>query len=208
MFFCFDLRAYDMGDLDENFWTLRYQKGYTGWDIGSVSRPIYQYLCQIENRNLKILVPGGGNAYEVKAAWELEFRNVYLLDISLFPLQNFSKNNPDFPESQILHQNFFDHQGKYDLILEQTFFCALNPELRSAYAEKMHELLNPKGKVVGVLFNREFENAGPPFGGSAQEYSRIFEPYFEFNSYEDCTNSIAPRAGAEWWINLQKKSAI
>jgi methyl halide transferase len=195
-----------MVDLDDNFWTWRYQNGYTGWDIGSVSRPIYQYLCQIENKNLKMLVPGAGNAYEVKAAWDLGFRNVFLLDISDFPLKVFLENNPDFPKTQVYHQDFFDHQGQYDLILEQTFFCALNPEFRSVYAKKMFDLLRPGGKLVGVLFNREFEKEGPPFGGNALGYKAFFDPYFKFKSYEECKNSIPARAGTEWWINLEKST--
>ena len=193
-----------MVDLDENFWTRRYLDGYTGWDIGSVSKPIDQYLCQIENKNLKVLVPGAGNAYEVARARELGLLNVHLLDISEFPIRNFLEKNPDFPQHQLHHEDFFEHDGQYDLILEQTFFCALSPELRGLYAKKMHSLLKPKGKLVGVLFDREFQNPGPPFGGRAEEYEKYFKPYFKFRAFERCYNSIAPRQGAELWINIQK----
>lgn len=191
-------------DLDENFWTRRYQDGHTGWDIGSVSTPIDQYLCQIENKNIEVLVPGGGNAYEVARAWELGFSKVFLLDISEFPIKKFLEKNPHFPPNQVYHENFFDHQRQYDLILEQTFFCALDPELRNAYAQKMHQLLKPGGRLVGVLFDREFEKQGPPFGGSAEEYRRCFMPFFEFHTFEKCNNSILPRQGTELWINLKK----
>ncbi|TNF39168.1 MAG: SAM-dependent methyltransferase [Cytophagales bacterium] len=193
-----------MLDLDENFWTHRYQQGNTGWDMGSVSPPIYQYLCQIENKSLRVLVAGAGNAYEVAAAWDLGFQNVFLLDISPVPIQNFLKKHPEFPTSQVFQEDFFLHQGRYDLILEQTFFCALNPELRKAYAEKMHELLVPGGKLVGVLFNRQFPFQGPPFGGSEEEYRALFQKRFELVAFEPCLNSIPQRAGFELWINLQK----
>ena len=193
-----------MVDLDENFWTRRYEDGSTGWDIGSVSRPIDQYLCQIENKNLDILVPGGGNAYEVARAWELGLKNVSLLDISDYPIKKFLERNPDFPRDQVYHEDFFEHQGQYDLILEQTFFCALDPELRNSYAQKIHQLLKPGGKLVGVLFNREFEKPGPPFGGHKELYRPFFQPYFKFCAFEECFNSISPRRGAELWINLQK----
>ena len=193
-----------MVDLDENFWTRRYEDGYTGWDIGSVSRPIDQYLCQIENKDLEVLVPGGGNAYEVEKAWGLGFSKVHLLDISEYPIEKFLVRNPDFPRDQVHHEDFFEHQGQYDLILEQTFFCALDPGLRNSYSQKMHQLLKPGGKLVGVLFNREFEKHGPPFGGNESEYRQYFQSYFKFCAFEECYNSIPPRQGSELWINLQK----
>lgn len=192
-----------MKNLDEAFWTSRYQKGETGWDLGKPSQPLYQYLCQIQDQNSKILVPGGGNAHEVKAAWDLGFRKVFLLDISKVPLQRFQERNPDFPDSQLIHGDFFEHDQKYDFILEQTFFCALEPSLRQDYAKNMHKLLKPGGKLVGVLFNRYFEG-GPPFGGDPEEYRGYFQSYFEFEHFEPCRNSEPPRAGAEWFIELKK----
>jgi glyoxylase-like metal-dependent hydrolase (beta-lactamase superfamily II) len=64
-------------------------------------------------------------------------------------------------------------------VLEQTFFCAIPTLLRSKYAEKMHELLNENGRIIGVMFNKNFEKKGPPFGGSIAEYQFIFKKYFE-----------------------------
>lgn len=192
-----------MMELNEDFWTKRYQNQQTGWDLGKPSTPLHQYLCQIEDKSLRILVPGAGNAYEVELAWKLGFAEVFLLDISEFPLKKFLERNPGFPEDHLLHQDFFEHKGQYDLILEQTFFCALDPALRPKYAEKLSQLLNPGGRLAGVLFNRDFIG-GPPFGGSEAEYRRYFEPFFELEIYEPCRNSEAPRAGSEWFIQLKK----
>lgn len=193
-----------MLNLDENFWSSRYQMGSTGWDIGYASPPLYQYLCQIHTKSIAVLVPGGGNAHEVAAGWALGFQNLHLLDISLFPIQKFLEKNPSFPKSHLHHEDFFEHQGSYDLILEQTFFCALSPALRHSYAEKMYRLLKPGGKLVGVLFDRNFPFEGPPFGGSATEYRSYFEPYFEFEKFETCYNSIPERQGSELFIKLRK----
>lgn len=49
--------------LDENFWSERYKLGLTGWDIGRPSSPLLQYLDQIENKSIRVLIPGAGNAY-------------------------------------------------------------------------------------------------------------------------------------------------
>ncbi len=193
-----------MQELDETFWSSRYQNGATGWDIGHASPPLYQYLCQIDTKTIEVLVPGAGNAHEVAVGWTLGFTKIHLLDISYQPIRDFLAKHPEFPETQVHHQDFFDHNGKYDLILEQTFFCALVPRLREAYAKKMHGLLKPGGRLVGVLFDREFGFEGPPFGGTAAEYLTYFQPYFGIEKFEPCYNSIQERAGSELFINLRK----
>ncbi|UJP64496.1 methyltransferase domain-containing protein [Mongoliitalea daihaiensis] len=188
--------------LSSQYWTDRYQQQQTGWDIGSPSYPLKQYLDQIQDKSLQILIPGAGNAHEAQYAYESGFSQVHILDFSAVPLEHFKQNCPKFPTAQVFHQDFFHHQGNYDLILEQTFFCALHPEQRMEYVQKMHSLLKPSGKLVGVLFNREFEKAGPPFGGSAASYQSIFEQYFDAVSIEPCYNSIPPRTGSEVFIQI------
>ena len=69
----------------------------------------------------------------------------------------------------------------------------------------MHSLLKDKGKLVGVLFNHHFEKEGPPFGGTREEYSEYFIDNFNINVYETSYNSIKPRAGREFFINLSRK---
>ena len=136
----------------QNYWTQRYQEERTGWDIGYPSTPIKDYVDQLTNKDISILIPGAGNAYETEYLWEQGFQNVFVLDISEFPLKKFQDRNPDFPEDQLFLADFFEHKNQYDLILEQTFFCSLVPtdENRFAYAKHMYELLKPNGKLVGV----------------------------------------------------------
>jgi thiopurine S-methyltransferase len=192
-------------NLDQEFWTQRYKDGDTGWDLGAPSPPIKKFIDELSNKDLKILVPGAGNAYEVEYLWNQGFKNVYVLDISTLPLENFAGRNPDFPKNQMLCMDFFELKEKFDLVIEQTFFCAINPTLRPAYAKKMFEIINYPGKLAGLLFAKEFDKQGPPFGGTAAEYLPYFEPYFRIEKMEICQNSIPPRAGNELWIELAKK---
>ena len=110
---------------------------------------------------------------------------------------------PDFPSENLFVTDFFQHGGKYDLILEQTLYCAIDPSLRTKYAQKVNELLKTGGKLVGLLFDRNFES-GPPFGGSKAKYMECFSPYFSHLKMEACYNSIEPRKGTELFIQLQK----
>jgi len=190
-------------NLDKDYWSSRYQDQKTGWDVGEITTPLKDYFDQINDKDLKILVPGAGNGYEVEYLFNQGFKNVTVIDLSELPLQNLKNRIPDFPDSRLLCGDFFTHQGKYDLIVEQTFFCALDPAMRPDYAKKMSELLVPGGKLAGVLFNTEFEG-GPPFGGDKDEYLTYFLPYFKIKTFENCYNSIKPRAERELFMILSK----
>jgi len=189
--------------LDDAYWSSRYQQKQTGWDIGGASGPLTHYIDQLSNKDLRILIPGCGNAYEAAYLLEKGFRNITLIDISKTLVEDLQKK---FGEQRIriLHGDFFEHTGQYDLVLEQTFFCAIDPQHRSHYATKMNSLLAPGGKLAGVLFNRTFEG-GPPFGGNVAEYTSHFENLFEIKIMEPCYNSILPRKNAEAFIRLAKK---
>ena len=122
--------------MTKDYWNDRYRNNQTGWDLGAVSPPIMEFADDIEDRDLKILIPGVGNAYEAEYLFKSGFKNVFLCDIAEIPLNSFSRRNPEFPEQQMLHQDFFEIENSFDLILEQTFFCALPVSKRNAYAHK------------------------------------------------------------------------
>ncbi|MFC6999360.1 methyltransferase domain-containing protein [Rufibacter roseus] len=193
-------------NLTSEYWSARYQSGQTGWDAGAVTTPLKSYIDQLEDKEIKILIPGGGNGYEAEYLHRNGFSKVHLLDFASEPLQNFASRVPDFPKEHLLQKDFFDMENEqYDLVLEQTFFCALPRGWRSNYARQVFQVLKPNGKLAGVLFSTEFDRQGPPFGGSAFEYQAYFEPYFHFRHFEPCYNSIEPRQGREIFMVLQRK---
>lgn len=192
-----------MSKLTKYFWEERYKNNQTGWDIGSVSTPLKEYIDQLINKNLKILIPGVGNGYEAEYLWKQGFKNVYVLDIAKHPLDNLQKRI-QIPQSHVIHEDFFNLNDTFDLIIEQTFFCALNPKLRKAYSKKMHRLLNKKGKLVGVLFDFELTSQGPPYGGSKEEYLTYFSNLFEIKTLEPAYNSIKPRMNRELFFIFEK----
>jgi len=186
------------------YWEDKYQNDKTGWNIGYPSTPIKTYIDQLTNKNIKILIPGAGNAYEAEYLHNSGFTNVWVIDLAKSPLDNLKKRVPDFPQEHLLQGDFFKHNTSYDLIFEQTFFCALDPTLRDKYITKMASLLKSKGKLVGVLFDFELTEQGPPFGGSTDEYKKRFSKYFKIKVLERAHNSIKPRSGRELFAIFEK----
>ena len=176
--------------LNQAYWEERYVNNEVGWNIGYPSTPLKAYIDQLEDKSIKILIPGAGNSFEAEYLWELGFKNVFIVDIAKQPLENFKKRVPDLPDDQLLQMDFFEVNDSFDLILEQTFFCALIPTLRTKYVEHMHKILNLNGKLVGLLFNFELTESGPPFGGSIMEYTILFDNKFKITLLENSINSI------------------
>lgn len=191
---------------DETYWTSRYEAGLTQWDAGDITTPLKVYFDQLGNKQLKILIPGCGNAYEARYLWYQGFENVYVADLSKLPLDNLKKHIPAFPDDQLLHVDFFEINQQFDLIVEQTFFCALHPSERQRYAEKSLELLKPGGKLMGVLFDDPLFSDHPPYGGNKETYLPYFDPLFSIKAFERCYNSIKPREGRELFFLLEKGS--
>lgn len=191
-----------MEHLSADFWSDRYQNDRTGWDLGQVSPPIQAYVEQLKDKDIRILIPGCGNGHEAEYLWNQGFKYVSVIDLAKAPLDNLQQRCPEIPEVQLHQGDFFEHQGQYDIIFEQTMFCAIDPKLRQEYADQVYQLLKPKGKLVGVLFNRDFEG-GPPYGGSKTEYETYFTAFSKVQM-EECYNSITPRQGAELFVNISK----
>ena len=189
--------------LDQTYWDNQYQANATGWDLGQVSPPIKAYIDNIDNKEAKILIPGCGNTYEAEYLLQQGFTNITVIDIAPTLVESLKQNFANNNNITIVLGDFFDHQGKYDFIIEQTFFCALPPTMRQKYVWKMHQLLTDYGKLFGLLFNREFE-VSPPFGGSLNEYEQLFYKAFTFNSLSIAENSIPSRANTELFIEFQK----
>ncbi len=194
-----------MNELNARYWNDKYEHGYTGWDIGHPSPPLQEFIDQLKDTEQHILVPGAGNGYEVEYLWKCGFKHITVVDLAKIPLERIDKRLPSGHTVKLIEGDFFDHNGEYDLILEQTFFCALDPYKRKDYSRKMKDLLKDNGILAGVLFNIEFDRPGPPFGGNAKEYRALFKPHFSIRRLDKCYNSISPRMDTEIFIYLEKK---
>lgn len=189
--------------LDKTYWDNQYQANATGWDLGEVSPAIKSYIDKIENKEIALLIPGCGNSHEAEYALQQGFTNITVIDIAPTLVENLKNKFKNNRNISVVLGDFFEHQGTYDLIIEQTFFCALPPTMRQKYVWKMHQLLSNHGILAGLLFNRDFE-VSPPFGGNTKEYEQLFSKSFVFNAIAVASNSIPSRANTELFIEFQK----
>lgn len=192
--------------IDQNFWQLNWENQNTSWDIGYAAPAICKYLEQYLNKNAAILIAGCGNAYEAEFLVNQGFNNITLIDIAPKAVEILKEKFAQKPQVKVLCEDFFEHNSRYDLMIEQTFFCAIHPSKRNDYVKKAHQLLNKNGKLIGLLFNKKFEKEGPPFGAEIEEYKALFTPYFDIKTMEPCYNSIERRKDAELFVNLIKNS--
>lgn len=200
-----EVESHNMPTESTRNWEDRYQENQIGWDIGYPSTPLKEYIDQLKDKNQFMLIPGCGHAYEGEQLHNQGFTNVYLSDLAPTAKTNFLKRVPGFPENRFIIGDFFKIDQKFDLIIEQTFYCALPTNMRDDYVQKMHDLLNPGGKLVGLLFTFPLTEEGPPFGGSIEEYEKRFSGHFKFKVLETAHNSIPPRSGNEAFFIAEKR---
>ena len=97
-----------MANLNKDFWENRYESNETGWDVGSITTPLKDYIDQLDNKELKILIPGAGNGYEAEYLFSLGFEDISIIDIVKIPLDNIRDRIPEFPEQNLIHKDFFE----------------------------------------------------------------------------------------------------
>lgn len=195
---------------DAAYWQARHTTpGRAQWDAGRVTPPLQAYFDQLDLApQPRILIPGAGHAHEAEYLHRRGFQHVVVADFAPAPLAELAARVPDFPAANLWQADFFalNLVEKFDLLIEQTFFCALAPAQRPAYAQQCARLLRPGGKLVGLLFETDFAGATePPFGGTRAEYQAYFAPYFDFIHFDTAHNSLPARRGRELFICLQKQ---
>ena len=117
-------------------WNTAYEVGDTPWDKGEAAPPLQEFL---ERRNItgSVLVPGCGSGHDVRLLAE-QGADVLGLDIAAAAVRLAVERSKVRGECYA-HGDFLnlseDLRGQFDWLVEHTCLCALDPELRQAYAE-------------------------------------------------------------------------
>lgn len=107
------------------------------------------------------MVPGAGSGYECMALAEAGW-NVLGLDLAPTAVaraealweERQAKGGGGKGKGRLTYKvgNFNELDGRFDLIFDYTFLCALPPDHRPRWAKKMRELLTPQtGKKLEII---------------------------------------------------------
>ncbi|XP_068635503.1 probable thiol methyltransferase 2 [Aristolochia californica] len=189
-------------DNPEDGWDKCWEKEITPWDLGRPQPIIVHLLNSGTLPKGRALIPGCGSGYDV-AAIAAPDRFVVGLDISETAIKRAKELSSSLPNANcldFLKADFFAWKPaeKFDLIFDYTFFAAVDPSLRPAWASKVADLLKPDGELITLISPISDHVGGPPYGVSVADYKKVLLPLgFKAISIEDNECSIESRKGLE-----------
>lgn len=153
-------------------------------------------------------MPGCGRGHEVIYLAENGFE-VTAVDYSSGAVNHLKSTVQERKlKCKVLHMDFFGidsaHNGVYDLLIEQTFFCAISPEQRPSYVSTVARALKQGGMLAG-LFYHTGEEGGPPFNTTREDILKHFSDSFEIQQLSKSEDSAEQRKNKEWLVILVKK---
>ncbi len=198
-----------MNGYSQSDWQKHYDEDDLKWDIGEVSPAIIRLWNENKLPQGKAIVPGCGQGHEVmflaERGWQVTGVDFAQGAVDLLSHTLEKKGI----QGRVLRRNFFEldeeHSAQYDLLLEQTFFCAILPEDRQKYVATAGRILKPGGMLAG-LFYETGEEGGPPFNTTKENILENFSDKFVIEYLEKTPDSVERRADKELLALLRKKS--
>jgi SAM-dependent methyltransferase len=179
------------------FWEKRFREGFTPWDAGRVPAALEQFL-KTEPRDQRVLIPGCGSGYEVRAFAEAGLETL-AIDFAPAAVERAQRTLGPIAHLVRLEDFFeFDFDHPFDLVYERAFLCSLPRPLRPRYVQRVLELLGPRGRIAGFFFFEDGER-GPPFGLKAGELETLLGEHFERTTDAEVGDSIPIFSGKERW---------
>ena len=137
------------------YWEKSYQSGDMSWDLGRPT-PIFDDWIQYQTDSLSICVLGAGNGWDAMSFAE-KGHNVTAVDFAESAINNMHAFAQERGvQINLIHSDIFDldklFTHTFDVVLEYTCFCAIDPERRLDYVRITKQILKANGKLVGIFF--------------------------------------------------------
>ena len=183
-------------------WRQAWKTGVTPWDAGASPPALRGLLDRGAVPGGRVLVPGCGTGYDL-ATLAREDREVVGIDLSDDARTAFLAEHPSLPGSVVYEvTDFFSYAPArgFDFVWDYTFFCALDPDQRSAWSQTMKRLVEPAGVLATLLFPFEdpiSDRAGPPWPINTEMVRSYVEDAFEELDTAEVEQTHPGREGKE-----------
>lgn len=196
-------------------WRERWLTGRTGWDQGRPHDQLDRLLqhARLEGRlppEARIFSAGCGRAHH--EAWLA--RQGYRVDAEDAVPEAIAEalalygNQPGLALKAADVFGDDSGAGVYDAVFDRAMLCAINPQHRPAYVEKISRKLVPGGLVLAILFRRTRSPEGPPFAVDEAEAFRLFAAQFELCHASSCPPPVNPQNVLEEWLCIWRKRSL
>jgi methyl halide transferase len=184
-----------------DFWEEIYQAGRAGWDLGGPTATLHRLLESGEIKPGRLIVLGAGRGHDARD-WARHGFQVTAVDFAADAVAAMRELADPAAPTEIVQTDIFALPArlnhKFDVVLEYTCFCAINPARRSEYADVVARLIKPGGTYAALLFPLDQHAGGPPFAVSLDEALALFRKRkFRLKRRETPNDSVWQRHGLE-----------
>jgi SAM-dependent methyltransferase len=197
------------------FWDAAYRDERDGWDMGTPTPVFVDILdrCGMDFRSLggsdfsilgrapRVLIPCSGRGYDALLFAERDWE-VTAVDFAAEPLRWLAdERDVRGLDLRILQADMFplgkEYPGHFDLILEYTCVCAIEPARLEEFLSFASEALRPGGILLALLFPIDGRPGGPPFSIDIEEFKLLATGVFSLVHEGTPATSVKPRLGKE-----------
>jgi hypothetical protein len=180
-----------------------------GWDLGGPT-PIFNQWIETHKVPLTICILGAGNGWDA-VNFASRGHIVTAVDFAASAVNNIkSSAKQNELDIDIKHMDIFDlnkvFDNHFDVVLEYTCFCAIDPAKRRNYIEMVRHILKNKGELVGLLFpiDKDLSDGGPPFAVQLESTIELISDYLSLIKLKIPSLSVKPRVGREAFVIFRK----
>jgi SAM-dependent methyltransferase len=198
-------------------WREAWQEQNTPWDAGSAVPELEMLVEEGALPEGRALIPGCGSGYDVLALAGPD-RRALGLDLAEGAAERFRRLRDErgvpAERADIATADFFEFEPDepFDLVWDYTFLCAIEPEQRERWVERIAEVLKPGGLLVTLIFPVarpgegpvDPDGGGPPYRMTPDLVMNLLAGTFEKIELREARRSHEGRAGKEWvgrWRN-------
>jgi hypothetical protein len=195
--------------LDAAFWSRLYDEGQDGWELGRAAPPLSRWVSDHSDlvRGRRTLVLGAGRGHDARL-FARAGGQVIGVDFSARAVDESRAlaaaegTAVEFRERDVFALRL--DLERYELCVEHTCFCAIDPARRAEYVDVVADVLVP-GATFVALFWVHARPGGPPFALSAAEIDGLFAGRFAEVERETPADSVATRLGQELLITYRRR---